>query len=80
MSTSDSPSDQAANNHNDGPTLPAELVARLRGEFPALARMVDGQPAVFFDGPAGTQTPQAVIDAVSNCLAGTNANHGGLFA
>ncbi len=49
-------------------------------QFPGLARKVRGQPAVFFDGPAGTQVPQSVIDAVSGYLANTNANHEGLFA
>ena len=38
------------------------------------------RPAVFLDGPGGTQTPQRVIEAVSHYLAHTNANHGGLFA
>jgi cysteine desulfurase family protein (TIGR01976 family) len=34
----------------------------------------------YFDGPAGTQVPQCVIEAISHYLAHTNANHGGLFA
>lgn len=58
----------------------SELIDKLRGQFPALARIVAGQPAVFFDGPAGTQVPQSVIDAVSGYFAKTNANHEGLFA
>jgi cysteine desulfurase family protein (TIGR01976 family) len=52
----------------------------LREQFPGLRREVAGRPAVFFDGPAGTQVPQRVIDAVSAYLANSNANHGGLFA
>ncbi len=56
------------------------LVDHCRRQFPALARRVNEQPAVFFDGPGGTQTPQRVIEAVSHYLAHTNANHGGLFA
>jgi len=52
----------------------------LRVQFPALARTVGDQPVVFFDGPAGTQVPQAVIDAVWHYLADTNTNHGGQFA
>lgn len=51
-----------------------------RAQFPALAREVAGQPAVFFDGPAGSQVPQRVIDAVGRYLAETNANGGGAFA
>jgi len=61
------------------PELTTDFVARLRTQFPALARHVNGKPAVFLDGPAGTQVPQRVIDAVSRALGWTNANHGGLF-
>jgi cysteine desulfurase family protein (TIGR01976 family) len=55
-------------------------VEAVRRQFPALARTQHGQPVVFFDGPAGSQAPQRVIDAVGHYLAHTNANHGGLFA
>jgi cysteine desulfurase family protein (TIGR01976 family) len=51
-----------------------------REQFPGLNRLVDGQPAVFFDGPAGSQVPRRVIDAVSGYLAHCNANTGGEFA
>ncbi len=51
----------------------------LRSQFPALALEDAGRPAVFFDGPGGTQVPQRVIDAMSHYLARTNANHGGAF-
>jgi cysteine desulfurase family protein (TIGR01976 family) len=51
-----------------------------RRQFPALAREMDGQPFVYLDGPAGSQVPQRVIDAVSGYYSQTNANHGGLFA
>jgi cysteine desulfurase family protein (TIGR01976 family) len=47
----------------------------LRDQFPALNR-----DAVFFDGPAGSQVPQSVIDAISGYYVRHNANHGGLFA
>ncbi|HUT92803.1 MAG TPA: cysteine desulfurase-like protein [Thermoguttaceae bacterium] len=50
-----------------------------RAQFPALARRVRGQPAVYFDGPAGSQVPQRVIDAIGDYLVRMNANHGGLF-
>ena len=59
--------------------LTREQVDWCRGQFPALARQVDGQPAVYLDGPAGTQVPQSVIDAISGYLTTHNANHGGLF-
>lgn len=55
-------------------------VDMCRRQFPGLARQVGGRPAVFFDGPGGSQVPQAVIDAVTDCLALRNANDGGLFA
>lgn len=51
----------------------------VRSQFPALSREDAGRPAVFFDGPGGTQVPQRVIDAMSRYLAHTNANHGGAF-
>ncbi|MGZ8438905.1 MAG: aminotransferase class V-fold PLP-dependent enzyme, partial [Candidatus Limnocylindrales bacterium] len=54
-------------------------VDALRAEFPALAREQDGRPAVFLDGPGGTQVPQRVIDAVVACYRDTNANAGGAF-
>jgi cysteine desulfurase family protein (TIGR01976 family) len=60
--------------------LTPEIVQKVRQQFPALSREVNGRPAVFFDGPAGSQVPQRVIDAVGHCLAQTNANHEGLFA
>lgn len=54
--------------------------SRIRAEFPALTRVVNGSPAAFFDGPAGSQVPRAVIDAMSDYLAHRNANTGGAFA
>ena len=60
--------------------IATDLVDHCRRQFPALSRRVGERPAVFFDGPGGTQAPQRVIEAVSHYLAHTNANHGGLFA
>ena len=60
--------------------LTREQIDGLRAQFPAFARRVNGHPAAYFDGPGGTQTPQRVIDAVSHCMAHTNANHEGRFA
>lgn len=51
----------------------------VRSQFPALALMDGGRPAVYFDGPGGTQVPQRVIDAMSSYLVHMNANHGGAF-
>lgn len=51
----------------------------IRAQFPAFSRKVSGQPAAYFDGPAGSQVPQSVIDAVTHALAHTNANRGAPF-
>ena len=51
----------------------------VRGQFPALSLMDAGRPAVYFDGPGGTQVPQRVVDAMAHYLIHTNANHGGVF-
>jgi cysteine desulfurase family protein (TIGR01976 family) len=56
------------------------LRARVRAQFPALGRTAGGQGAVYFDGPAGSQVPQPVIDAVADYLANRNANTHGEFA
>jgi len=52
----------------------------VRSQFPALLQTVNGHPAVFLDGPGGTQMPQRVIDAITNYLAHDNANSGGAYA
>src|SRR5262249_19554855 len=50
-----------------------------RSQFPALAREVGGAPAVYLDGPGGSQVPRSVIEAVARYLEGSNANLGGAF-
>lgn len=59
---------------------PCLNLGTIRAQFPGLTRQVGGRPAVFFDGPGGSQVPLCVIDAVSDCLAHHNANDGGQFA
>jgi cysteine desulfurase family protein (TIGR01976 family) len=59
---------------------PALDLAHVRAQFPSLAQTVNGHPAVFLDGPGGTQVPQRVIDAISNYLSRDNANTGGAYA
>ena len=54
-------------------------VGAVRGHFPALARRHDGRPAVFLDGPGGTQVPRECIDAISAHLAAGGANTHGAF-
>jgi cysteine desulfurase family protein (TIGR01976 family) len=55
-------------------------ISRVRSQFPSLSQTVDGQPAVFLDGPGGTQVPQRVIDAISDYLKTSNANTHGAYA
>ena len=54
-------------------------LARIRAQFPALAQTINGHPAIFLDGPGGTQVPQRVIDAISQYLSRDNANSGGNY-
>ncbi len=60
------------------PSCP-EWVRQVRLQFPALRRQVQGHPAVYLDGPAGTQVPQSVIQAMGDYLIRCNANHAGCF-
>lgn len=55
------------------------FLEQQRRSFPALSREHGGRPVAYFDGPAGTQVPQSVIDAVADCLAHHNANCGAPF-
>lgn len=52
---------------------------RAREDFPALARTLGGRPLAYLDGPAGTQVPRAVIEAVSGYYERSNANTHGRF-
>jgi cysteine desulfurase family protein (TIGR01976 family) len=54
-------------------------LAWVRAQFPSLQLRVKGRPAIFLDGPGGTQVPQRVIDAISGYLAGYNANTCGAY-
>ena len=51
----------------------------VRRQFRALKQTIDGNPAVFMDGPGGTQVPQQVIDAIADYLARNNANTQGAY-
>ncbi len=51
----------------------------IRAQFPSLQTKVNGQPAAFLDGPAGTQVPTQVMHAIQNYLMSANANTGGAF-
>jgi len=52
----------------------------VRSRFPALSREVEGQSAVYFDAPGGTQACDAAIGAMVAHLSGGTANAGGPFA
>jgi len=41
--------------------------------------MVDGRPAIYLDGPGGTQVPEQVIDAMAGYLRAGGSNHDGPF-
>ncbi len=51
----------------------------IRSQFPSLQRKVNNNPMIFIDGPAGTQVPQSVIDAISHYYSTSNANTHGAF-
>src|SRR5271168_1507349 len=55
-------------------------IAWAREQFPSLQMQVNGQTAAFLDGPAGTQVPKQVMDAIQNYLLNANANTYGAFA
>ena len=56
-------------------------LAQIRNDFPILHREVNGQPLVYLDNAATSQTPLPVIDAVSDYYKHTNANiHRGVHA
>ncbi|MEO8195120.1 MAG: cysteine desulfurase-like protein [Thermoanaerobaculia bacterium] len=58
----------------------ATACQQARLQFPALARRQGGQPIAFLDGPAGSQMPAPVIDAISGYYREANANTHGQFA
>jgi len=49
-------------------------VEEIRKDFPILSRKVNGNPLVYFDNAATSQTPQIVIDAIVNYYSTINAN------
>ena len=49
-------------------------VARLREDFPILAREIHGKPLVYLDNAASAQKPKPVLDAMAKAYAETYAN------
>ena len=54
-------------------------VGWVREQFPSLQLKVNGNTAAFLDGPAGTQVPRQVMDAVQKYFLEANANTYGAF-
>lgn len=54
-------------------------IERIRSLFPALQRCFRGVPVAHFDGPAGSQVPECVIQAVADYLRDSNCNRGAVF-
>jgi len=63
----------------DRSTETALDIAWVRAQFPSLETHVNGQPAAFLDGPAGTQVPTQVMHAIQSYLMNANANTSGAF-
>ncbi len=56
-------------------------IANLRKDFPILHRKVHGHPLVYLDNAATSQTPQVVIDTITDYYSRYNANiHRGVHA
>ncbi len=51
----------------------------IRAQFPSLQRKPNNIPMTFIDGPAGTQEPDRVINAISDYYKTSNANTHGEF-
>lgn len=49
-------------------------IEKIRADFPILSREVNGKPLVYFDNAATSQTPNAVIDVISDYYRRYNAN------
>ncbi|NNE07171.1 MAG: aminotransferase class V-fold PLP-dependent enzyme, partial [Gemmatimonadetes bacterium] len=54
--------------------------ARVRAEFPILAKTMNGKPLAYLDSAASAQKPQSVIDATVDLYTGYYANiHRGVY-
>jgi cysteine desulfurase family protein (TIGR01976 family) len=54
-------------------------ISSLRSQFPSLSRLHNTKPLIFIDGPAGTQVPEYVINAMSDYYKTSNSNTHGAF-
>jgi cysteine desulfurase/selenocysteine lyase len=61
------------------PLTPADL-ARIRADFPILARELHGQPLAYLDSASTSQKPQQMLDAMTSFYSTSNANvHRGVY-
>lgn len=51
----------------------------FRNQFPAMRNTVNGYPAVYLDGPGGTQLPKRVMDEMVDHMTMHNSNIHGVF-
>ena len=49
-------------------------INKIRSDFPILSRKVNGQPLVYFDNAATSQTPKQVINAITDYYTRLNSN------
>jgi cysteine desulfurase family protein (TIGR01976 family) len=61
------------------PEIPRRTLADARHEFPSLDRRYNGRLLAFLDGPAGTQVPRSVFEAIGTYYRRSNANTHGMF-
>ncbi len=54
-------------------------VEAVRAQFPALARLHEGRPVAYFDGPGGSQVARSSIDAMRDYMERGGANLHGVF-
>ena len=59
--------------------LPQLDPVTLRRQFPALEQEDGDRPAIYLDGPGGTQVPRRVIDAMAGYFQAGGSNLGGPF-
>jgi cysteine desulfurase family protein (TIGR01976 family) len=59
--------------------MPFDIDA-IRAQFPALSLQDHGKPRIYLDNPGGTQVSRFVVERMTQCLIGANANLGGPFA
>ena len=49
-------------------------IREIRADFPALQRMIDNKPLIYFDNAATTQKPRQVLDTIQAFYSTYNAN------